>query len=151
MAADALKDVQLPPMRMEIRHLLGATFVVDTYNASPPAMIASLEALTEMPTEGRRIAILGHMRELGDEAVEAHREVGRALGRAALDAAILYGPMMDEVRRGAIAAGMDAGSVELVDSLEDVKRKVSAVRAGDTVLVKGSRAMELERALEGLA
>ncbi len=150
--AAALSSVEIPPMRMEVRTLLGATFVVDTYNASPPAVVASLEALAEMPlaSGGRRLAVLGHMRELGDEAAQAHREVGAALGGSGVFAAILYGPMMEEVRAGAVAAGMGAGRIAIAPTLDAVREMVRAVRPGDTVLVKGSRAMELERALEGL-
>lgn len=149
-AAEALTRVELPPLRMEIRSLLGATFVVDTYNASPPAMVASLEALSEMPSEGRKVAILGHMRELGEDAAEGHREVGVALGRAGLDQAVLYGPLMEEVRDGAVAAGMDQERIALVPDLEAVRERVLSVRPGDTILVKASRAMELEKALENL-
>lgn len=150
-AAEALSRAELPPLRMEIRKLLGATFVVDTYNASPPAMVASLDALAEMPTEGRRLAVLGHMRELGDEAAEAHREVGAALARSGAGAAILYGPLMEDLKSGATGAGMDPARIAIAPTLDAVREMIRAVRPGDTVLVKASRALELERALEGLS
>ena len=150
-AAAALAAAALAPLRMEIRHLLGATFVVDTYNASPPAMVASLEALAEMPTGGRRLAVLGHMRELGDEAEDAHRTVGAALARSGVGAAILYGPLMEDLKAGAVSAGMDLDKIVIAPTLDAVREMVRAVRPGDTVLVKASRALELERALEGLA
>lgn len=146
-AADALQRVELPPLRMEVRQINGATYVVDAYNASPPAMAASLEALAEMPSAGRKIALLGHMRELGDETEDAHREVGAALGRAGLDSAILYGPMMEHVAREAARTGMDEGEIRIAETLDDVRNLLRNVRPGDTVLIKGSRAMALEEAL----
>jgi UDP-N-acetylmuramoyl-tripeptide--D-alanyl-D-alanine ligase len=145
-AADRLASAKLPPMRMEARELNGASLLVDTYNASPPAMLAAIETLRELPVRGRRVAVVGEMKELGEHTEALHREVGRAL--ASLDAVLFYGaPMADFAREEAVSAGLRDARV--AHSLEDVRAFLGELQPGDAALVKGSRALELERALEG--
>jgi UDP-N-acetylmuramoyl-tripeptide--D-alanyl-D-alanine ligase len=146
-AAHHIQDASLPPMRMEIRQVNGATILLDTYNASPPAVAAALEALRELPIEGKRFAVLGEMKELGEHQERLHREIGRGL--AGIDEVLFYGePMATFAREEATAAGLESSAV--ATSIVDVAQFVRKAQPGDAVLIKGSRALELERALEGL-
>ncbi|RYG26454.1 UDP-N-acetylmuramoyl-tripeptide--D-alanyl-D-alanine ligase [bacterium] len=137
-AAAGIADAELPPMRMETREQNGATILLDAYNAAPPSVLAALKTLIETPVQGRRLAVLGEMRELGEATESAHRAVGAMA--STLDDALFVGetaPIMQE------AAGKGQ-----VGSLDDVRNLINGLRAGDVLLIKGSRALELEKALD---
>jgi len=146
-AAERIKDAVLPPMRMEVVELNGAMILLDTYNASPPSMIAAIETLAELPVAGRRFAVIGEMRELGEYTEQAHRSVGRSLGQSGVDRVLFYGPSTSYTAEEAIAAGMRQNAMSIATSIEDVQRFLSEMQPGDAALVKGSRALELERAI----
>ena len=141
-ACVALSAVSLPAMRMEIRKLGEATVLLDTYNASPPSMISALETLAEVPAHGRRFAVLGEMRELGAYAESGHRAVGAAVNRLGLDSVLFIGEQMRYAREETPGKGYTEGTVD------DAATLIRDLQPGDVVLVKGSRALELERALE---
>lgn len=136
-AAKGLETAELPPMRMEMRELNGATILLDAYNAAPPSVLAALETLLESPVAGRRLAVLGAMRELGDATESAHRAVGSMAGK--LDDVIFVGETADLMRKA-------AGKGEAGD-LDAVRAFLGRVQEGDVILIKGSRALELEKAL----
>ena len=75
--AEALERFTTVPMRCEVTQVRGATIINDTYNASPASMLAALELLRDFDTRGRRIVVLGDMRELGDESGEPTSRTGR--------------------------------------------------------------------------
>jgi UDP-N-acetylmuramoyl-tripeptide--D-alanyl-D-alanine ligase len=136
------------PHRGELHHAGGVTIVDDAYNASPASVRAALELLSGLP--GRRVAVLGTMLELGDAHDAGHREVGEAAAAVA-DLLVVVGPEADGIARGAVDAGLPAERLVVTadrDSALDALRP--RVRAGDVVLVKASRGMELERIVEGL-
>lgn len=137
-AAEGIERAELPPMRMERRDLGGATVLLDAYNAAPNSVLAALETLIETPVAGRRLAVLGEMRELGDATEAAHREVGAVAGR--LDDVIFVGETADLMRE---SAGKGA-----VGDLDAVRGFLAQSAPGDVILVKGSRALGLERALD---
>lgn len=147
-AASALREAVLPPMRMEVRHLNGATIVLDNYNASPPSMLAAIETLAELPAEGRKLAVIGEMRELGAQSLEGHRAVGAALAEHGLDDVILVGPATEACKTECVAGGMS--NVRIAADQAEVTDFLRSLRPGDVVLVKGSRALELEKALDPL-
>jgi UDP-N-acetylmuramoyl-tripeptide--D-alanyl-D-alanine ligase len=146
-AGRSLGAAQLPPMRMAVEKLNGATILLDTYNASPPSMVAAIETLAELPCAGRRLAVIGEMKELGDFTEEGHRMVGRALANYKMDAVVLLGEPTRFTAEAAIKAGLPDASVIKASCLEDVTEFLRNVEAEDTVLIKGSRALELEKAL----
>jgi UDP-N-acetylmuramoyl-tripeptide--D-alanyl-D-alanine ligase len=121
----------------------------DSYNASPDAVRAALDLLADLP--GRHVAVLGEMLELGDEAAEAHRSVGRhAAARA--DLLIVVGDGAAVLAEGALEAGLDASRVELVADHEAASEVLlDRLGPGDTVLVKASRGAGLERVVARLA
>lgn len=146
-AAAALELTELPPMRMEVVEHRGAKVLLDTYNAAPPSMLAAIDTLSELPVTGRRRAVIGEMRELGEHRDEAHRAVGRALAERGLEDVIFFGDPTAVAREAAIAAGADPDRFLQAGSIDDIRDFLNRCEAGDAVLVKGSRALELERAL----
>jgi len=135
------------PLRLHVyRGRNDSTILDDTYNASPASMLAALELLADLP--GRRIAVLGDMRELGAEEQEGHRVVGREAARVAQ---VIYavGELGHLIGEEAKRAGHPA--VSLWPSKEAAARRLaSELRVGDVVLLKASRAMALETILPEL-
>jgi UDP-N-acetylmuramyl pentapeptide synthase len=94
--------------------------------------------------KGRSIAVLGDMLELGSYEEEAHRELGRCMSELSIDIFIAVGPRM------AFAASEFRGSVYILNNPEEAGRFLRDIwGTGDTVLIKGSRGMHMERVLEG--
>lgn len=146
-SARALANAALPPLRMEVRQVSGATVLVDTYNASPDSTVAAIRTMCELPAPARRLAVIGEMRELGAFAETGHRQVGRALGEAALDGVLLFGDLTDYVESEAVRAGLDPARIRRAESLDDIRKFLHSLGEGDLVLMKGSRALEMESAL----
>jgi UDP-N-acetylmuramoyl-tripeptide--D-alanyl-D-alanine ligase len=136
--------------RGEVRRLdEGITLLDDSYNSSPHALEASVVALTLAPAR-RRVAVLGDMLELGATGPELHRESGRALaGR--VDMVIGVGPLSKEIVAGAREAGVAEDALAHFDDAEAAAKAVGdLVRSGDAVLVKASRAVQLEAVVDAL-
>jgi UDP-N-acetylmuramoyl-tripeptide--D-alanyl-D-alanine ligase len=119
----------------------GVRLVDDSYNASPAAVIVALQALAATPVTGRRIAVLGEMRELGDDALLWHERCGRAAAEADVDVLVAVGgPAADGLVSGARSAGLSAEYLHrFATSGEAAAAVAGLVVAGDVVLVKGSR------------
>lgn len=148
-AAAALKTAKLPPMRLQSIPYKGGTIILDSYNASPDSTSAALRAMGEMPATGRRLAVLGEMKELGDFAESGHRLVGTAVAQADLDAAILVGGPTRFIAEEAVSAGFDVSRLEQIGEvdLDLIRCWIDRMGEGDVLLIKGSRALGLERAL----
>jgi UDP-N-acetylmuramoyl-tripeptide--D-alanyl-D-alanine ligase len=125
--------------------------VDDSYNSNPRALIRALEVIAAEPAE-RRVAVLGEMLELGERSVQLHEECGRAAAAAGLSALITVGGMpAGAMAAAAVASGMPAGAVRhLSNSPEAAKEAAAIVRAGDLVLVKGSRGVRTDLVVDGL-
>jgi len=145
---DALEGFEPPSMRMQVQRLpSGVTVINDAYNANPASMAAALQTLAASPA-ARRPAVLGEMRELGAETEPAHEELGRVAATAALDLLVAIGPYGALVRAGAEAAGMPAERIVVTSEHGEAGERLrAAVRAGDLVLLKGSRGATLEAVL----
>ncbi len=138
--AEALSAAQIPSRLQAHAGIHGSTIIDDTYNASPASMRAALDLLAEV--SGRKVAVLGDMRELGDAEMEGHRDVGRAAAAIA-DAIYVAGDLGRWIGDAAVHAGhadvhICADASELAHALRQ------SLRPGDVVLVKASRAMEFE-------
>jgi UDP-N-acetylmuramoyl-tripeptide--D-alanyl-D-alanine ligase len=125
----------------------GVTVVNDAYNANPEAVEAALSALAAMARNGRAFAVLGHMTELGDEAERLHEEAGRQAARAGLAGLIVVGDEAAPMLAGAKQAGLPwpGELVQVPDAAAAVAAVTQRVTAGDVVLVKASRAANLQR------
>ena len=145
----ALASAQLPGARMRVIKTEQITIIDDCYNAGPDSMRAALQTLRDFPSHGRRVAVLGAMRELGKFSDDEHRKLGELAGEIC-DFVVGVGnetqPMMDAIRDGdnniffGWSAAADAATPLVLAQLQ----------AGDVVLVKGSRSVGLERVVEAL-
>jgi UDP-N-acetylmuramoyl-tripeptide--D-alanyl-D-alanine ligase len=127
----------------------GLTILDDTYNASPPAMVAALDVLATLP--GRHVAVLGEMRELGPHHDAGHREVGRAAARVVAELVVIGAPAAG-IATGAIEAGLAVERVHLAADRDAARVILAALlRPGDAVLVKASRGAALETLVDDLA
>lgn len=150
--AVGLAETKLPEMRMEILTTAeGVTLLNDAYNANPESMSAGLTALSDMRLSGRRIAVLGDMLELGRAADECHLAIGREAADKKIDLLVTVGELGKLIAEGARRAGLDRGRVISFDSPEAAGMYLSEnVKGGDAVLLKASRGVGLERAVEAL-
>ena len=146
--AESLADFQNMAGRQEIFEVNGYTVIKDCYNASPESMKAALKVLGRR--QGRRIAVLGDMLELGACTQAEHYCIGRVAAEMA-DMLFAYGPNSSRVISGAVTGGM---TDRQVDSFEDREKLVAAlkrtVKPGDVLLFKGSRGMRMDLALDQL-
>ncbi len=123
------------------------TVVFDCYNANPDSMERALSFIAELEWPGRKLAVLGGMRELGAESAEAHRALGRRLAGTALDGVLLFGEEMADAYREMAGSPLAARSAWTVDFQTLAAKAREILREGDLLLIKGSRGTELERLL----
>jgi UDP-N-acetylmuramoyl-tripeptide--D-alanyl-D-alanine ligase len=131
----------------------GVLVVNDAYNANPDSMQAALKTLVSLSRArgGRSIAVLGEMAELGEESIQAHDAVGRLAVRLDVDQLIVVGDAARTLHLGACLEGSwNSESVLVPDADAAVTTLRELLRPGDTVLVKASRAAELERVADAL-
>ncbi len=144
----ALADFHNTGMRQNAYDRDGLHILEDCYNAGPESMRAALKVLSR--AAGRKIAVLGGMLELGEYAPKAHYEVGTAAAQVA-DEIFAYGANSEQYIRGALAAGMSPDCAKTFETHEALTAALKkAVQTGDTLLVKGSRGMRMERILQML-
>ena len=130
-------------MRQHIYDCRGVKIIEDCYNAGPESMEAAFGVLGSYP--GRKLAALGGMLELGPLAPQAHYRVGTLAAQTA-DVLFAYGANSEQTVRGALDAGMK--NAKYFESHEELAHALKAeLRAGDNLLVKGSRGMKMERVL----
>jgi UDP-N-acetylmuramoyl-tripeptide--D-alanyl-D-alanine ligase len=144
-----LMECQPAKMRLQIWEWSGVRVLDDAYNANADSMLAALQVLQELPCKGRRVAVLGDMAELGDHSESAHAEVGRRAAELGVGQLIAVGKMAGVMARAARAAGLSR-VIELADVEAAVPALKSFLKAGDTVLLKASRASRLERITQAL-
>ena len=145
--AAGLIAAPLTKARLQIKDLGGVQFLDDSYNANPDSMKAALRTLVELDADGKRIAVLGEMRELGDESERGHREVGETAAVLKIDRLIAIGEAASAIADGAKQAGLEKTTV--VNSTAEAAELLSEIAApGDLVLVKGSRASRTEEVIE---
>ena len=145
-AALGLGTLEPPAHRMSVRRAGRLTVIDDSYNASPAAVHAALALLREVP--GRRVAVLGDMRELGALSADAHEEVGRDAARSA-QLIVGVGELAATIVSAARAAG-HGDAHPAADAAEALILLRRSLRDGDTILVKGSRALALDRLADAL-
>lgn len=133
-------------MRFEVIRRDGLTIVNDAYNASPASMRVAIRTTSEV-YDGRLIAVLGDMLELGEISEKVHREIGEELVENKFDMLITLGELGKFIAAGARDAGLK--NVYTFDTHEDAAKKIlELVRDGDTILFKASHVMHMEKIIE---
>jgi UDP-N-acetylmuramoyl-tripeptide--D-alanyl-D-alanine ligase len=140
---EGLADVPHASFRMELlRTTDGITVINDAYNSSPTSAAAAVRSLASLPVAGRRVAVLGEMRELGAYGDAEHVELGRLAGSAGIDLLVAVGEPASLLLEG--ARGSDAIVRVVPDATAAAELLLESLRPGDAVLVKASRTVGLE-------
>ena len=141
-------------LRQRIVEWEGVTILEDCYNASPESMRAALQVLGAMAAQtgnGRKLAFLGDMKDLGPDSADMHRAVGAMASDTDLDMLITYGDLAVDIALEAVMHGMPREQVIVLPQSQSKKEAASILRhhlrRGDNLLVKASRAMALEDVL----
>lgn len=148
-ALSALHNHVPPPGRMRILDGNKKTILIDdTYNSSPVALEEALNTLQNLETSGRKIAVLGDMLEIGTYSTEEHKKAGMKAGTIA-DVLYTVGIRARMIAEGAQDAGMNEANIfQYEDSRSAGKDLDIMMREGDTVLIKGSQGIRMERITE---
>ncbi|MCC7015279.1 MAG: UDP-N-acetylmuramoyl-tripeptide--D-alanyl-D-alanine ligase [Planctomycetes bacterium] len=147
----AISQLKGGSRRME-RHEVGHVVLFDdTYNANPESARAAVRFLAGLHGKGRRVLVLGDMLELGANAPELHHAVGRDAASAGIDLLVLVGELVRATAAGALEAGMNANRVVHLENADSATNEMGALlRQGDTVLLKASRRVGLDRVVDHL-
>ena len=148
-AIKGFEQAELTEKRLNIKKQGRIKVIDDTYNACPESMKSALNTLmsTDVEDGGRRVAVLGDMFELGNESPAAHLEVGRYAVEKKPDLLIAVGKDAGYIAQG--AASLGDSHVLRYETREDLEKEVrKIIRPGDTVLVKASRGMEMEKTVK---
>ncbi len=147
-AAAAIARYQPEGMRQRIEERDGKTLIIDCYNASPDSMKAALSVLSGMKTEGRRIAVLGDMLELGEASEKLHRMVGEYVSEYKPDSLYCYGDEAMFISAEASKHGIPSAAFHK-DEKDMLCRKLKEqIKDGDCILFKASRGMKLEEVID---
>ncbi|MBQ9058776.1 MAG: UDP-N-acetylmuramoyl-tripeptide--D-alanyl-D-alanine ligase [Atopobiaceae bacterium] len=147
-AFEAVQDMPATHMRLELVSASnGMRIIDDSYNASPASMASALDVLSSMKHEGRKIAVLGEMGELGDDEKQLHALVGAYTAAKPLDLLVIVGTQAAcDMEQAAKLMGMESSRIVRVDSVEAASEFLAdQLSATDLMLVKASRAVGLDR------
>jgi len=148
--ASGLSEFEGAEMRGRIaRAPTGYTVIDDCYNAAPESMRVALELLGDLPGE-RKWAVLGDMKELGPMGADWHREMGNFAAELKIDKIVTVGDLGRYIAEGARSQMSPSGVVEAPDNESAAAAVAEAIQPGDVVLVKGSRAMQMEEIVRRL-
>jgi UDP-N-acetylmuramyl pentapeptide synthase len=137
----------LTKARLQIKEISGVRFIDDSYNANPDSMKAALRTLVELYSDGKRIAVLGEMRELGEASEAGHQEVGEMAATLGVDHLIAIGNVAAAIATAAEHAGL-RNSTTVGSTAEAAQVLCDIAEPGDLVLIKGSRTARTERVME---
>ncbi|EFK96669.1 UDP-N-acetylmuramoylalanyl-D-glutamyl-2, 6-diaminopimelate--D-alanyl-D-alanyl ligase [sediment metagenome] len=144
--------VNFRPMAMRFERVQlsnGVCMVNDSYNANPQSMKAAFRTVGAVKRAGRFVAVLGDMLELGEQSSKLHHEVGRAAAELGVEDLFIFGNFANDMATGAREGGIK--NITICNDIELLKEKVEKqLKAGDVLLVKGSRGMKMERIVEYL-
>jgi UDP-N-acetylmuramoyl-tripeptide--D-alanyl-D-alanine ligase len=138
-------------LRMELNQIGNIKVINDSYNANPVSMANALKTLKQMKSGGRKIAVLGDMLELGGKTFEYHFELGRRVAESGIDLLLTVGKYSPAIGQGAKEYGMNPEKILAFDNNEKISAYLlENLKAGDLVLIKGSRKIKLEEVVLSL-
>jgi len=149
--AESLRSVKAYDMRMQITENNGISIISDCYNANPHSMEMSLRTLANMQCKGRKIAVLGDMKELGEHSGEYHRKIGSLVQELSIDYLVAIGQNAGEYCKGAEETGLKQSRIKYFkDNASAIQALKLLLNEKDMVLVKASRSMKLEEVVNSL-
>ena len=138
-------------MRQKLISIPGKyTIIDDTYNASPDSMKASINVLAELQSEGKKIAVLGDMFELGDNSEQFHYEVGKHLATKDIDELVVVGELSQQFVKAVQDSESKIKCYSFKDNGEVALYLMSVMNPEDIVLIKGSNGMNLKEIVENM-
>ena len=151
---DGLASYVANGMRMNVTDRGGVTLIADCYNAAPESMRGAIDTLSQLKVNGKRIAVLGDMKELGALSDDLHASVGKYLVEKGVDRLFTVGKSGELIAKAALGAGMSKENVTVLDEelgataiAEKIKEKIAT---GDAILFKASRAMKFEELIKAI-
>ncbi len=150
-ASAALANYCPPAMRQQVLTVNGITMIDDSYNASPDSMRSSIDVLQSLKGSGKSVAVLADMLELGELSEQAHFDVGVYAAKAGVNEIVTIGKRAAKIAEGAVSAGLAAGCKSFLENGEAAAYLQSRLKAGDAVLVKGSRGMHTDEIVKALS
>jgi UDP-N-acetylmuramoyl-tripeptide--D-alanyl-D-alanine ligase len=149
--AERLATFTLPSMRLEAERVGQLTLINDAYNANPASMAAGVGVLSDMPARGRKVLIVGDMRELGAAAAELHKAAAQHIAGVGVDLVIAVGEHAKLISRTIETTSNGATETHAYATTALARRRlISHLKPSDTILVKGSRALGLEALVEAI-
>ncbi len=147
--SQALGRFKSPSGRLKLLNgIKGIIIIDDTYNSSPQSVAMALDILNQInvKSNGRRIAVLGDMLELGSYSEKAHQEIGQLAVKNKIDKLYLVGKRSRDIVRGAEKAGMSRDNIFHFSTSDEAKKFVQErIRQNDVILIKGSQGMRMEK------
>ena len=149
---EALSEMKPDRMRGQVvKFREGFAVIDDSYNSNPRALSEMIRFMGKLQGYQRKILVAGEMLELGPEGAEMHRDCGREAAKAGFETIIAVQGQAAEILEGAFEAGMDRSRLKFgLDAVETGDILTRTVRNGDVVLIKCSRGVKLEQALNTL-
>jgi UDP-N-acetylmuramoyl-tripeptide--D-alanyl-D-alanine ligase len=152
--SQAMEKYEAPKGRMKILSGIKNTFIIDdTYNSSPASSAVALKTLGQLPKSetAYKYAVLGDMLELGAYTEAGHREAGHLVADNKIDKLLVVGERSRDIARGARAAGMSDDDIFHFAATTEAGQFIEErLKPGDIILVKGSRAMRMEKIVEAI-
>lgn len=146
---ERLADFKPVPGRLTVKTIDGIQFIDDSYNSNPDSFGAALETLKEYKSAGRKIVVCADMLELGDEKEAWHRKLGTLLAETRVDFIVAAGTLSRLLLEEVVKSGFSADRIRYTEDSAEAGRACRAwAKPGDTVLVKGSRGMKMERVMD---
>lgn len=146
-----LRKFRFPPGRLEVKNFKNITVIDDTYNANPASFKNAIDVLSNFDPLRRKVLIGADMLELGAKAEEFHSSTGKCAAESGIDILISIGRLAKFYSLAARKAGMVENAVSHFSSVPEALKKIkNFIKLRDVILVKGSRAMHLEKIVESL-
>lgn len=147
-----IKNFKAGKMRMNVVDLdKGIKVINDAYNANPNSMEEALKVIKDFPGP-RKIAVLGDMLELGEWTRQAHLDIGKSIVTNGINYLVTYGENSKYIAEGAANMGMSQKKIITCGTIEEVNENLkNIIRENDTILVKGSRGMKMEKIVDFLS
>ncbi len=148
---EGLKKFQPEAGRCVVAQVGAWTVIDDTYNSSPASVSAAIHTLEEFSDCHHRVLVLGDMLDLGDQAADQHYGIGASLASSAVDHIAVMGEFAADVVEGFRASGGDLNRISEFEDLNTLTSMLDCILSDDdAVLIKGSRATQMERVIQQL-